>query len=64
MMFDAVSEDITEMEVSVTDDDSQFDLLLDGKIFGSFTKIRITPTIIKATKEHLSLPIMSYFPID
>ncbi len=55
--------DVGTLEVEVVDDDSQFDILLDGKLFESFTKIRISPSLLKDGTQ-LTLPLMSFLALD
>eukprot|EP00004_Rigifila_ramosa_P003994 TRINITY_DN1437_c1_g2_i1.p1 TRINITY_DN1437_c1_g2~~TRINITY_DN1437_c1_g2_i1.p1 ORF type:complete len:794 (-),score=204.08 TRINITY_DN1437_c1_g2_i1:87-2468(-) len=41
-----------------------FEILIDGEIFGPFWRIHISACKANDSSEHLSIPIMSYFPCE
>jgi hypothetical protein len=54
--------DVESISIEVADESYNFFILIDGKVFGPYQKIRISPYEVNSTPVHL--PIMTYFPIN
>ena len=44
--------------------DERFGLLVDGEYYGPFAHAQIAPCVMPGSSETISLPVMSFFPID
>ena len=52
---------VSSLKVEVNDESNSFPLLIDGKIYGPYQKIRISPYMVG--DKHIFLPIMTFVPL-
>ncbi len=53
--------DVADMHIEVKDESNRFPLLIDGKQFGPFQRIKIYPFTINS--QPVTLPIKTFLPI-
>ena len=54
--------DVANIRIQIDDESNSFPILIDGKVFGPFQKIQITP--YKIDDKNVTMPIMTYLQVE